>query len=86
VDLAKGMAIGFIVGVAAIGTAVALLYGHDDAAHERNSQRIAKLEAQVQQLEREVTTLSGHVAERVPDNVVPAVTPTSLTSAATITH
>ena len=79
-EFAKGMATGFIVGVAAIGVAVALLYNQDDAAHERNAARIDKLEAHVERLEQAVTRLSGRVAESMPSNAPAMATPTSLTS------
>lgn len=50
-EFAKGLATGFVVGVALIGAVVALLYGRDDAARERNLARIAELESQVGRLE-----------------------------------
>ena len=81
-EFAKGMATGFIVGVAAIGVAVALLYHEDDSAHERNAQRIAKLEVQVQQLERAVSHLSGRISDS--ESVNPAAArPATLTSVTT---
>ena len=82
-EFAKGVATGFVIGVAVIGTAVATLYVHDDSVHERNTARIEKLDAQVQRLELAVTTLSGRVAEESFADRVPNATPTALTSVTT---
>ena len=83
-EFAKGIATGFTVGVAAIGIAVALLYGHDDSMHERNAERIAKLETQVQQLEHAVNRLAGRVADIAPVDRVPETTAANLTSVTAI--
>jgi len=69
------------MGVAIIGTIVATLYVHYDAAHERNAARIEEVDAQVQRLEHAVAALSGRVAGEVPAPIVPAPTPASLTTA-----
>lgn len=60
-EFAKGLAAGFVAGVAVIGAAVALLYYHDDSAHELEAARIAELEAQVQRLEQALIKSSGQV-------------------------
>jgi hypothetical protein len=78
VEFAKGMAIGFVIGVALIGTAVATLYVHDDSDHERNAARIEQVDAHVQRLERAVTALSGRVAAEMPVEAAPTVAQTSL--------
>jgi len=81
VEFAKGVATGFVIGVALIGTAVATLYVHDDSYHERNAARIEEVGAQVQRLERAVTALSVRVSAETPLAAAPAVvTPTSLTT------
>ena len=82
-EFAKGVAIGFVIGVAVIGTAVATLYIHDDSVHERNTARIEDIDAHVQRLERAVATLSGRVADERPATEVPAAPPTAMTSLAT---
>jgi hypothetical protein len=82
-DFAKGIAVGFVIGVAVIGTAVATLYIHDDSVHERNTARIDDIDAHVQRLERAVATLSGRMAEEKPAGALPTSPPTAMTSLAT---
>jgi hypothetical protein len=79
-DFPKGMAAGFIIGVAVIGAAVVLLYRHDDTVHELNAERIEKLEANVHRLELAVNRLSGRVADIAPLDAGPEATPVKLTS------
>jgi hypothetical protein len=79
VEFAKGLAAGFVIGVAIIGTAVATLYVHDDSEHVRNAARIEQLDAHVQRLERALGVLSMRVAGEMPVNSVPAATPAALT-------
>jgi len=80
VEFAKGVATGFVIGVALIGTSVVTLYVHDDAAYERNSARIEQLDAQVQRLEVALTRLAGRVASEAPPPAVPKATPAALTT------
>ena len=71
----KGLATGFLIGVALIGAAVVLLNGHDDATHELNAARIQALEQHVERLELAVTKLSREVASERRVTVVPAAAP-----------
>jgi hypothetical protein len=80
VEFAKGVATGFVIGVALIGTSVITLYVRDDTAYERNSARIEKLDAQVQRLEVALTRLAGRVADEAPAPAVPKATPATLTT------
>jgi hypothetical protein len=80
VEFAKGVATGFVMGVAIIGAVVATLYVHDDAAHERNSARIEQVDAKVQRLERALTTLSVRVSGETPPTIVPLATQTAVTA------
>jgi hypothetical protein len=80
VVFAKGVATGFVMGVALIGTAIATLYVHDDSVHERSEARIDQLDAQVRQLELAVSRLAGRVAEESRVPAVATATPASLTT------
>jgi len=83
VDFAKGVATGFVIGVALIGTVVATLYVHDDSVHERNAARIEQIAAHVDQLDLAVSRLAGRVAGEMPAPAVPKATPTALTTGPT---
>lgn len=74
-EFAKGMAAGFVIGVALIGATVVLLYYRDDTAHEREVARIAELETQVQSLEH---ALARKAVREAPDPSLAAV-PTTVT-------
>jgi hypothetical protein len=85
--ISKGMAAGFVAGISIAGGAFFWLRVHEDITRERDTARIAELDAQVQRLEQTVSRLS----ERVMDDariaaasrlmVLPATARTSLTAA-----
>ena len=60
-QLGKGIAIGFVAGLAVAFGAV-LLLSDDDAEHAQDAVRLAQLDAQIQRLERSLSRLSGLVA------------------------
>jgi hypothetical protein len=60
VSLGKGIAIGFVAGLAVAGGAFLVL--RDDTAAEREAARIAELDAHIQRLDQTVATLSERVA------------------------
>jgi hypothetical protein len=78
VDFGKGLATGFVFGVALIGGAVVLLNGHDDATHELNSARIQALEKHVERLELTLTKLSREVETERQIAAIPAALPVSV--------
>jgi gas vesicle protein len=66
----KGIAIGFLAGLAVAGGAVLLL--RDETSREQESARIAELDAQIQRLDQAVSRLSV-LAVEAPSAVAPAI-------------
>jgi hypothetical protein len=67
-SLAKGVAIGFVAGLAAAGGVFLLL--RDDTSRE--AARLAELDAHIRQLDQSVSTLSGRMTMQPPSIGVPA--------------
>ena len=67
-SLAKGVAIGFVAGLAVAGGVLLLL--RDDATRE--AARLAELDAHIRQLDQSVSTLSARMTAQAPSVGVPA--------------
>jgi hypothetical protein len=63
-SLNKGIAIGFVIGLAVAGAASLLL--RDEVPRDRQAERIAELDAQIQRLDQSVSKLSAVVASKAP--------------------
>ena len=68
----KGIAAGFVAGVAVAAGPILWLRAHDDAERTEEKARIVELNAQSQRLEQAVSRLSGLVAARAPVAAAPA--------------
>jgi hypothetical protein len=61
--ISKGMAAGFVAGISIAGGAFFWLRVHEDITRERDTARIAELDAQVQRLEQTVSRLSERMMD-----------------------
>jgi hypothetical protein len=84
VSFARGVALGFVAGLAVAGGAFFLL--RDPLTNAREAKRIAELDAHIGQLDQSLARLAERVAMDGPGTPVPALAPSSSTAAIADEH